>query len=260
MRRLIKRTLAILILLGLIGAAGSYWAVQQTRQIPDFYARATHSDIARREFVNQQMELGVQQLRHDAGRVGSWRASFTDGQINAWLQNELPQKFPRLLAVGAENPRIVIEGGKILAACRYRNRHLDTVISCELEVQLTEEPNMMAFRVSNLRAGALPLPLGKFVRGISKEAARGDIDIRWDHTVDEPVALVVVPSEHPKYVVSPVIVENVSLNDGGLTMSGHSGPEAHDFYHPAGPLHRFVSYRPGEGFNRYMSDSNSTIR
>lgn len=262
MRRWIIRITGLTFIVALIAVLASWWAVRQTRHVPDFYARATErTDLPDAEAI-RQIEAGLEKWRSDAGKIGSWSASFNDRQINHWLSEELPRKFPRLLASGAREPRIVIEDGRILAAVRYQRKSIDIVISCQLEVELTEQPNMLALRVTQLRAGALPLPLGKFIKGISKEAARGDLDIRWDHTESDPIALVTVPSDHPKYVVRPVIVESVELTDGELTLSGHSGPLAHKSYHPVGPLYRFVSYQPRSMNNSYRvgSESRSQLR
>lgn len=223
-----------------------WWALQQTKHVPDFYAQATGRSSQPDAFASRQMEAGVQQLQDDAAKIGFWKAAFSDRQINAWLQSELPLKFPRLLSGGAQDPRIVIREGKLLAAARYQKGRIDTVISCELDVQLTEEPNILALRIRNLRAGSLPLPLEQFLHNVSREAAMGDLSIQWDQTDDGPVALVRVPSEHPSYAVSPVIVEWVDLTSGAIVLSGHSGPLAESTYRPHGPLHEFVSFRPDQ--------------
>lgn len=208
--------------------------------------------------ASRRLETDVQQLQDDAAKRGSWRAAFSDDEINAWLVQELPTKFPKLLAKGASDPRVLIEDDRILAAVRYKDRHLDTVISCEVSVELTEEPNMLAVRVGQLRAGALPLPLGQFLKGITREAATGDVDIRWDMTNDGPVALVAVPSEHPGYAQKPVIVESVKLIAGQLLLAGHTGPEAREAYKPRGSVHRFVSYRVADNRNCSPSRTAST--
>jgi hypothetical protein len=105
---------------------------------------------------------------------------------------------------------------------------------------------MLALRVHHLKAGALNLPLGNFLLGISHEAAKGDIDVRWDETSDGPIALVTVPSEHPGYVRTPVIVESIQLVEGSLLLAGHTGELAQESYQPVGPVYQFVSYRPAE--------------
>lgn len=246
MRRWIQRITFCAIAIVLIGVVAAWWAVRKTKQVPEFYTRATSKLPASTEEASRHLAEEMQLLQQSVSKEGSWNAQFSADEINAWLIEELPKKFPRLLASGASEPRIVIEDGRLLAAVRYRNKRLDTVISCELKVELTEQPNMLALQVNHLKAGTLSLPLQKFLRGITNEAAKGDIDIRWDETEDGPIALVTVPSEHPNYAINPVIVESVTLVEGNLVVAGHTGPLALASYQPTGPIHRFVSYQPGE--------------
>lgn len=261
MRRWIIRITICALLLLIVGClSGGWWALEQTQHVPEFYKRASQSLPASTIEASQHLQQEVEQLQSKAARIGSWQASFSDEQINAWLIEELPGKFPRLLASGASEPRIVIEEGRVLAAVRYKNRRIDTVISCELSVELTEQPNMLALHVQNLKAGALPLPLGNFRKGITNEAAKGGVDIRWDETERGPIALVTVPSEHPNYVSAPVIVESVQLVDGSLQLAGHTGPLAHQSFQPRGPIYRFVSFRPGEKRNRQHPQLSSDRR
>ncbi len=100
------------------------------------------------------------------------------------------------------------------------------------------------------------------MNGISNEAAAGDIDVNWDVTDDGPIALVMVPTEHPRYRQSPVIVECVKLVDGQLRLAGHTGPEAHQSYQPRGPVHRFVSFQPGKNRSVHaaVAESIPTVR
>lgn len=253
MRRWIKRfTIATSATL-VIGGTTAWWVVRQTRQVPDFYTRATSQLPERAAEASRRLRADVRQLKEDAGKAGSWRARFSDDEINAWLVEELPKKFPRLLARGASEPRVVIEGDRILAAVRYKNRRIDTVVSCEVRVALTEQPNMLAVKITSLKAGALPLPLSKFLKGISKEAATGDIEVQWDLTEAGPIALVTVPSEDPRYVISPVTVESLELADGRLMLAGHTGPLAHESFQPRGPVYQFVSYDHGVSRSRHAS-------
>ena len=247
--RVVRFAVAMAATCGLIFATMAWWAVGQTSHVPDFYVQAKKQLPARVAEASRRLQSDMKQLQDDAGKRGSWRAAFSDDEINAWLVQELPAKFPKLLARGASDPRVMIEDNRILAAVRYCDRRIDTIISCEVSVELTEEPNMLAVRLSNLRAGALPLPLSSFLNGISREAATGEVDIRWDHTNEGPVALVAVPSEHPGYVHKPVVVESVKLVEGQLLLAGHTGPEAHEAYQPRGTVHRFVSYRVADNRN-----------
>ncbi len=226
-----------------VGGMVSYWAVWQSRQVPDFYKRAFNQSDQAMQVARNQLQFDVEQLQSDLSRRGSWNASFSEDEINAWLSDQLPERFDRLSKRGVREPAIAIEDGQILAAVRYQSSRWDTVVSCRLSVEMTEEPNLLAIHLSDLKAGALPLPLEPFVRRISREAALGDLDIRWDFTEDGPIALVHIPPEDPHYAFAPLVIELVSLTAGRLRLSGQAGQLAQDFYSPRGPLHRFVSFR-----------------
>ncbi len=251
MHRWIKRLVTTIAMMLVLGGGVAWWLVQQTRHVPEFYARATQRLPKPSGELSRRMHADVKKLQRDVATVGYWRAELSDDEINAWLVEELPRKFPRLLARGASDPRVVIEDDRILVAVRYKNRRIDTVISCEVQVALTEQPNMLALKLRQLKAGSLPLPLSKFRKGISKEAARGDVDVRWDTNESGPIALVTVPSEDPRYVINPVTVESVELSDGRLMLAGHTGSLAHALYSPQGPVYRFVSYQHGASINRH---------
>lgn len=253
MRRWTKRIVIAFAVLLVVGSIAGYWAVQQTKVVPEFYARATDRLPIKTREASDRLQHDVEKFQSDVGRLGSWDAAFSDAEINAWLFEELPKRFPRLLSRGMQDPRIAIEDDRVLVAARYQDSRFDTIVSFEVEVELTEEANMLALRLKNLRAGALPMPLTKFLKGITREAARGDVDVKWDMTQEGPIALVNVPREHPGYVASPVIVESVRLVEGVLLLSGHTGAMAEQVFTPRGPIHRFVSYNPRSNRNRQDS-------
>lgn len=227
----------------IVGACVSYWALRQSRHVPDFYQRARDQSDQARQVARNQWQHDVKQLQLDLSSRGSWNASFNEDEINSWLSEQLPERFARLLRHGVRQPAIAIEDGQIRAAVRYESSRWDTVVSCRLSVLMTEEPNLLAIHLSDLKAGALSLPLEPFVRRISREAALGDLDVRWDFTEDGPIALVKIPSDDPHYAFKPLIIESVNLNAGRLHLAGHAGRLAQDQYTPRGPVHRFVSFR-----------------
>lgn len=239
-------TIAVLLVVGLcVSGTVSWWALQRTRVVPDFYAQAAMRMPEDLDSVIASLEHDVVQLQGDAAKLGSWCAAFTDEQVNAWLVQQLPREFPDLLPRGVTDPRIVIDDGRVFAAARFKNQHIDTVVSFEVKAALTEQANVVAVRITNLRAGALPLPLSRFLRGISAEAAKSNMEVRWDMDQSEPVALVTIPSEHPGYKHTPVIVESLGLSDGLLSLAGHTGTEAFESFRPQGPIYQLASSRAG---------------
>lgn len=247
--------IAAIICVAVVGTGSvSWWALQQTRVIPDFYARATERLPEDLDSAIARLEKDMVQLQGDTRRLGSWQAVFTDDQINAWLVQQLPREFPNLLPPGVAEPRVIIEDGRVLVAARFKNQHIDTVVSFEVDAALTEHANVVAIRVNNLRAGMLPLPLDRFLRGISREAAKSDMEVRWDTEQNDPIALVTIPSDHPNYIYSPVIVESVYLAEGILALAGHTGTEARESYRPQGPVYQLAS-APVGGSSRYGTNA-----
>lgn len=228
---------------GVVVGGASWWAVSQSQQVPDFYTRARNQSQENVDIARNQLEHDVARVRKQSLNGGLWKTSFGEDEINAWVQSEFPERFERLLAHGVTEPAIAIENGELFAAARYLSGSWDTVISCRLSVEMTEEPNLLAIALSDLKAGALPLPLEPFVRKISKEAAIGDLDIRWDFTKDGPIALVKIPQEEPRFAIKPLIIESINLIAGQLQLDGQGGQNAENAYRPRGPMHRFVSYR-----------------
>lgn len=232
-----------LLLLLTAGGTATWWAWSQTNHVPEFYKRARNQSGDVGEVARTALRHDVRQAQKDAQRNFYWNASFSEEEINAWLQEELPGRFERLVTHGVSEPAIALENGQLLAAARYTSKRWDTIVSCRLSVEMTEEPNLIAIALSDLKAGALPLPLDPFVRKISKEAALGDLEVRWDFTERGPIALVTIPPDDENYMLSPLIIESINLIAGQLELGGRAGDRASREYSPRGPVHRFVSYQ-----------------
>ncbi len=187
MKRWLKRIAVLLVVIAVSAAGSAWWALGRTREVPEFYTRATLQLPQDVPAASAMLETEVVELQDAASQLGSWEARFSEGQINAWLVHQLPKEFSQMLPPGVEDPRIVIEEGRILAAARYKHLRIDTVVSFEVKLALTEQANILAVRIENLRAGALPLPLQSFLNGITREASKGNLEVVWDIDESGPV-------------------------------------------------------------------------
>ena len=246
MSRWIKRIGITVLAILFLASLAVWWGLRQTKVVPEFYTRATQTRPPDTEAGSLNLEANVAKLQQDVAKLGSWEAIFSEHDINAWLIEQLPLKFQQLQTAGAKDPRISIQQDHLLAAARYTDSRLDTVVSCQLRVELTEEPNLLAVHISKLKAGAVSLPLSQFINGVSHEAGKGGIKIRWDPTESGPTALVQIPSEHPRYAHSPVIIESIQLINGAIVLSGHTGERAEKCYEPQSTVYQFVTYRPDD--------------
>lgn len=221
-RILIVVAALLLMVLGTTGAM--YWA---SRQVPDFYQQnlvIAPSDTAEADLEQQALSLH-NQLQH----AGAWEARFTADQINSWLANDLPYKCPWLLPSTITDPRIVLEDHVVRLAARYRRGSVDTIISLTGEAYLTAQPNEVAIRIQQARAGYLPLPLGQFLDDIRLRAERADISLRWTEQDGDPVALIKIPHDHDlpgrsiangSSQTERLMIERLALEAGEFVIAG----------------------------------------
>lgn len=241
MQRLLKRLAVSAGLVLLISIFALWWAANRASRIPKFYEDAKSRMPADVQAASTQLQNLVIDLQERVQHRGDWAATFTEPQINAWLDRELPHEFPAVLPCGVESPRVAMEDEKLRVAARYRSKRFDWVISFSLQARLTDQPNVLAVEVSDLRAGDLPLPIRQFRKHISNSAAKGGLEVRWSEEEGNPIALVTIPSDHDRYVAKPVIIESLKLSSGEISLAGHTGQHALQVFSPQGPIFRIAS-------------------
>ncbi|WP_182866695.1 hypothetical protein [Stieleria mannarensis] len=237
-KRLIKRMLLVGALLVVSLGATAFWAHRETKKVPEFYERAIATPPPQEVAESiEQLESDVQQLQDDVARPGAWEAEFAAEQINAWLIDQLPKRFPRLKAKGLQEPRIVIDDGVLMAAARFKDHRLDAVLSCELSVQLTDQPNRLAIAIDQIRAGALPLPLSQFKDRIKLIASKLNLNLQWETRDGESIALIDVPDQYPGHSEGSLIIESIELADHQLKVSGQTGDLQTSTFSPQGAVY-----------------------
>lgn len=226
MRKAIRYLLATTaVVLGLTGMAcfGLYRAAQRE---PQFYRLAMRAAPIENQEAGDALEQRVFDLHNEVRAIGTWEAVFTEEQVNGWLVSDLPEKFPNILPLGTQEPRVAIDSKAIRVACRFDNGNFKTIISMALDVDLTTEINTLAVRVSQLRAGALPVPLKQFIDKISVAASRGEILLKWRQIDGDPVALITVPVTHEDYAHREIYVDTIELREGEIYLAGHTERKA----------------------------------
>lgn len=240
--RLIKRVLVVGIVAFVAFLLVARWAIEQSKKVPEFYQHAiAQTPPEELEKSSRELEARVEQLHEEVQESGEWEAAFSAEQINAWLAAELPKRFPSLQAKGVQDPRVLISKECVSVAARFNNRHIDAVLSCDLTVRLTDQPNRIAVRVENLRAGALPLPLSQFQELIVKAAAKADVSLHWEDDEDGAVAIAQWADESSLEQAKHFTLEWIELEDSELIVAGRSGDAAFQSFEPRGPVYTLAS-------------------
>jgi hypothetical protein len=225
MRRFLRLCGYLGLVLLALAAVGMFGLYRASQQVPEFYAQALTVEPARQAAAGDALEREALELNNQVRQEGQWVARFTAEQINGWLADDMPEKFPRMLPEGVSAPRVALDDGLAQVACTYDQGGFSTVLVLGIEPYLTEEPNTVAVRIRHVRAGQIPVPLGKFMDEISARAARSGLPLRWTELEGDPVALVTVPERIDELKNRRLKLETIAVQAGELLLSGRTEPD-----------------------------------
>ena len=207
---------AIVVVLLLLGGA-AYWATQQE---PEFYEKAMEMDPVTQKEAGDELERKVLDLRNSLRHEERWESVFTENQINGWLAEFLPKKFPNTLPATIEDPRVSLTMGEARVACRYKGERFSSVVWLGAEIHLTEERNEVAIRILKARAGSLPIPLSKFLDQITEGARKAGVPLRWSQMHGDPVAILRLRVWQKGNMKRRLQIDTVEVRDGQVYLSG----------------------------------------
>ena len=198
------------LLVAIVGAA--YYAARQVRP---FYEQALKIEPEVLETGRRELESRATALYSDTRQIGRWQALFTAEQINGWLATQLTQDAGSQLPKNIRDPRVAIARDVLTLGFRTSSGGVETVISVDAAVSLTEE-GAVAIRLISVRAGALPLPVLQLADELADACQKLKLPIRWTRQDGKPVALVEIQASEPVYV------DAIQLDEGQLYVAGHT--------------------------------------
>ena len=98
---------------------------------------------------------------------------------------------------------------------------MNTVASATFEIYLAE-PDVLALRIDNVRAGVLPMPMKAIVDGVAQVAERLNLRVQWRQVKGDPVALITLPAAHDE--TSVYKLDALELREGELYIAGRTEP------------------------------------
>lgn len=199
-----------------IGAGGGavLWSLVQ---VPDFYeeALAQQPDPAVRQEIAETFVERTVQLLDDIEHSDAWSQEFTDREVNAWLAEQLHQKFAEMVPKGVRDPRVRFDNQRVLLGFAYEHENWDGVVSLRLRPWVPE-PNQLAIEIESIRAGLFPIPLESVLDELEQQMESDDWRAEWTHVNGNDVLLVRFAGGQPD---QPVL-EEVQVTAGGVRISG----------------------------------------
>jgi hypothetical protein len=214
--------IALVAVTSLVAAAlgGAYVAMGRVRP---FYEQALQLDPQTLEVGSRELESRATALYSETRQTGPWRAAFTADQINGWLALKLAELYDDALPDEIAEPRVAIGDDRLTLGFRARRGGVDTVVSADASVMLTDDGDV-AIRLLSVQAGALPLPVMQVAGDVSQACQKLSLPVRWTQDNGQPVALVDV-NENPDKKARQLFLDAVELRDGAIYLAGHTAAE-----------------------------------
>lgn len=206
---------AVAVVGALLGAA--FHAAQQ---VQPYYQHALAIDPATLQRGSRELECQATALYSDARQRGQWQALFTAEQINGWIATQLADNPDRELPSNIRDPRVAITKDAFTLGFRTSSGGLDTVVSVDASVFLTDE-GAIAIRLMSVRAGALPLPVMRLADSLADACQKLTLPVRWTHQNGEPVALLQTHAESDSDQLR-FFIDSIELGDSELYVAGHT--------------------------------------
>lgn len=225
MRRWAWVRAGLLLLAVVVLAAGVLaWLVKRE---PDFYAQAVavppqaNDPLLASETQTRIGEL-VTALTLPHAAPGDWSYAFSADELNAFLREDEDNVMllrPRL--DDFTDPRVAVQGDRLLIGGRVGDGLVSTVLSVEVRVWLVGgEPNTFAVELVAVRAGLLPLPKRGLMERMSEYAVKHNAEVTWYRSGANPVAVcrLRVNQTQPDMLLKAVEVKDdrVSVRGKGL--------------------------------------------
>jgi uncharacterized protein YpmS len=209
-----------------VALGGIYRAMGRVRP---FYSIALQLDPQTLAAGSRELESRATALYSEARQEGQWQAAFTADQINGWLALQLAEVYGDALPKEISEPRVAIDDDRFTLGFRARRGGVETVVSADATVMLTEEGEI-AIRLLSVEAGALPLPVMQIADEVSRACQGLSLPVRWTQDAGVPVALVDVNQDTTK--ARRIHLDAIELRDGALYLAGHTVRDEVEVAHP----------------------------
>ncbi len=219
-----KVLIYVAVVLGAI-AGGVWLALHEAGKVPPFYATVLEIDSTVAQNGGREFERNLIRLQNASRRVRPWKVVFTQDQINGWFSSDLPEKFPEAIPNAITDPRVVLEDDQIRLGFKYQFRGARGYVVLNAEMFCTDTDNEIAIRISDVKTGFVPLPVGPWLERVADSIRDAGIPVFWSRNSGTPVAIFTLPETVTSKSTRNVIVETIQVENAKLTISGKTTQE-----------------------------------
>ena len=205
------------------------------RKEPEFYRRATEqlADETARQAAVDEFERRAQSVAEAVKKKETWRETFTQTQLNAWLAEEYPRRAGRELPPGVSPPLLELDEGTIRIGSKVETDQYRGIVSVHLRATL-EGDERIVLDVQSVRAGEVPIPAGRWISQIRKKVADAP-GVRLEET---PHLRLIISVRDLHSSLADLDLTELTVSSEGIDIAGtrrdlaRTGDSADDDGHP----------------------------
>lgn len=170
--------------------------------------------------INQQLQAFDSKnnaSETNSGQGHAWNMILTQPQMQAWLQQNLPNEPSRAVPGLVANPRVYLREGHATLACEYNSKSVRSVVSLDLEPFAVPEVNQLGIHLRGARAGWVPVPLRKVLWRILLVANEMGLRIQVSDDSEIATARIFFPATQEGNLIE---VQSCNVTKDGLVLAG----------------------------------------
>ncbi len=156
MKNLLKFGALTIIVISILCGSCRYVYHKSITYYPQFYTQLLEIKDEKLEQDAKDFVFASANLGNSILRKKDWSVSFTEDQINGWLERRVGRDLPGLIPIGAYYPRIHLEQDRIYFAMEFCPEDFESVVWTQIRPYISPSGSLNVV-VEKARMGILPV-------------------------------------------------------------------------------------------------------
>lgn len=198
---------------------------------PEFYQQRLKLEDAQLESAAKDFVFNSANMLNAIKRKNKWSASFTEEQINGWLEKRISRDLPGAIPIGGYYPRVELEQDRISFAMEYCPEDFESIVWAQLRVSISP-PGCYHVIIEKAKLGVIPISNAMIRNDLERNLKKVNIPYEIKQTDKGEIELVFdwreIDSEND-WQTDPLIyrnrkvtIEQLDVLPGEIRISGTS--------------------------------------
>lgn len=192
---------------------------ESTGEPPKYYAELLPENIE--DMIENALEFDskVESLNNqvvESARGEDLQISFSQDEINSWLQHSLPQRAAGKLPRQLKEIRVRLDATESSLVMKIDAKYFRGYVTVDFDVAIGTQPNELQITLKQIYSGIATLPFTQFRQQIVEGVNNAGVEIRWPENQSPTVVSLDLDDLMTDQVARPVSIQKVTVADQQL--------------------------------------------